>query len=91
MDKRVIIDGPFLDIKDTPELKRYLEFVINNKVTKGEDLHGEKHHLFPRALYPQFKRQSGINFIYGRQIISVHTIICIKRYQITLRFCLPSI
>ena len=56
MDKRVIIDGPFLDIKDTPELKRYLEFVINNKVTKGEDLHGEKHHLFPRALYPQFKK-----------------------------------
>lgn len=56
MDKRVIIDGPFLDIKDTPELKRYMEFVINNKVTKGEDLHGEKHHLFPRALYPQFKK-----------------------------------
>ena len=56
MDKRVIIDGPFLDIKDTPELKRYLEFVIYNKVTKGEDLHGEKHHLFPRALYPQFKK-----------------------------------
>ena len=33
-----------------------MEFVINNKVTKGEDLHGEKHHLFPRALYPQFKK-----------------------------------
>lgn len=56
MDNRIIIDGPFLDIKDTPELKRYMEFVINNKVTKGEDLHGEKHHLFPRALYPQFKK-----------------------------------
>lgn len=57
MDKRIIIDGPFLEIKDAPELKRYMEFVINNKITKGEDPHGEKHHLFPRALYPQFKRE----------------------------------
>ena len=56
MDKRVIIDGPFLDIKDTPELKRYMEFVIKNKITKREDPHGEKHHLFPRALYPQFEK-----------------------------------
>ena len=56
MDKRVIIDGPFLVIKDTPELKRYMEFVIKNKITKREDPHGEKHHLFPRALYPQFEK-----------------------------------
>lgn len=56
MDNRIIIDGPFLEVKDTPELKRYMGFVIKNKITKREDPHGEKHHLFPRALYPQFEK-----------------------------------
>lgn len=56
MDKRVIIDGPFLDIKDTPELKRYMEFVINNVMPKNCGVYCERHHLFPVALYPQFEK-----------------------------------
>ena len=56
MDKRVIIDGPFLEIKDTPELKRYMEFVINNAMPKNCGVCCERHHLFPRSLYPQFEK-----------------------------------
>ena len=56
MDKRVIIDGPFLDIKDTPELKRYMEFVIKNAMPKNCGVYCERHHLFPRSLYPQFEK-----------------------------------
>lgn len=54
MDKRIIIDGPFLEIKDAPELKRYMEFVINNAMPKNCGVYCEWHHLFPRSLYPQF-------------------------------------
>lgn len=54
MDKRIIIDGPFLEIKDTPELKRYMEFVIKNAMPKNCGAYCERHHLFPRSLYPQF-------------------------------------
>ena len=56
MDNRIIIDGPFLDIKDTPELKRYMEFVIKNAMPKNCGVYCERHHLFPRSLYPQFEK-----------------------------------
>lgn len=56
MDKRVIIDGPFLEVKDTPELKRYMEFVIKNAMPKNCGVYCERHHLFPRSLYPQFEK-----------------------------------
>lgn len=56
MDKRVIIDGPFLKIKDSPELKRYMEFVINSAMPKKCGLYCERHHLFPVLLYPQFEK-----------------------------------
>lgn len=56
MDKRIIIDGPFLEIKDTPELKRYMEFVIKNAMPKNCGVYCERHHLFPRSLYPQFEK-----------------------------------
>lgn len=56
MDKRIIIDGPFLEVKDSPELKQYMEFVINNAMPKNCGAYCERHHLFPVSLYPQFKR-----------------------------------
>lgn len=56
MDKRVIIDGPFLEVKDTFELKRYMEFVIKNAMPKNCGVYCERHHLFPVALYPQFEK-----------------------------------
>ena len=56
MDNRIIIDGPFLEVKDTPELKRYLEFVIKNAMPKNCGVYCERHHLFPVALYPQFEK-----------------------------------
>lgn len=56
MDNRIIIDGPFLEVKDTPELKRYMEFVIKNAMPKNCGVYCERHHLFPRSLYPQFEK-----------------------------------
>lgn len=56
MDNQIIIDGPFLEVKDTPELKRYMEFVIKNAMPKNCGVYCERHHLFPRSLYPQFEK-----------------------------------